>query len=364
MDSYDQPQYKEAMEVQTGDDVESDDPWGMNQTCDSCGSVGNWDSATCVNCVDAEKAERTVGPEQNEQTCPACDGNGGDCQACGGAGSFEAYLNAEADRGMSEGDVVQFKNFGDRVREKLSKSGMSPKDLRKFRRVIDVAGPKIAKKYGWSPEQFADDIMKICYDSDNMNEEMPNFGSKDADGWDSQIAQGITNPGRDVSDEQIPKLESVFSPEEGPDDVGPERIMWSPGEYGADVRKVLKYLNKDEWAGNSVWLKLMQAGPVAAIEVDTEEAIALSNALSQFLQTARYDTKNVNLAEDVIEQIEEKFGEIPAPKGFYEGKEEELKKSSEKEKKEHPWASDKTAKRIAQDHMKLGEVFKIRKVKP
>ena len=111
-------------------------------------------------------------------------------------------------------------------------------------------------------------------------------------------------------------------------------------------------------------MKLNQAGAYAQVEIDDQEAVALSNALTQFLKTMRYDTKNVNLAEDVIEQIEEKFGEMPMPKGFYEGKEEELKKSSEKEKKEHPWASDKVAKRIAQDHMRMGEVFKIRKVKP
>jgi hypothetical protein len=35
-----------------------------------------------------------------------------------------------------------------------------------------------------------------------------------------------------------------------------------------------------------------------------------------------------------------------------------LKKSSEKEKKEHPWASDKVATKIAKDHEKLGEQLK------
>ena len=377
MDSYDQPQYKEAIEVPTGDDAydgggwdydDTSDPFGMNQACNRCGSLGNWDNATCPNC-EPETDAPTVGPEQNEQHCPSCDGNGGECDGCGGAGTFEAYLNAEAGRGM--------------------------------------------------------------------NEEMPNFNGGDAEGWDRQIAQGITNPGRDVSDEKPPQLEAgninqavddwlnsqpqdkdrygptgkppvlqpprkPFDPnqttgtagydftqdnselikmlgltqadegpldvkemfEGGPDEVGGERIVWSPGEYGSDTKKVLKYLDKESWGGNSIWLKLNQSGPHAMIDLEQEEAMALSNALTQFLKTMRYDTKNVNLAEDVIEQIEEKFGELPAPQGFYEGKEETLKKSSEKEQGEHPWASKKVATKIAKDHMKLGEVFRFRKVKP
>lgn len=384
---------KEAMDVPTGDDAydgggwdydDMSDPFGMNQACNRCGSLGNWDNATCPNC-EPEPDVATVGHEQNEQHCPSCDGEGPDkgCDACADYGTFEAYLN------------VQAGGVGENI--------PSP----------DSPGP---------PSGIAM--------FDDINEEMPNFNAGNPEGWDRQIAQGATNTGRDVSDEEIPRLEGAgsidqaiqnymkygetgeppvlqpkypkFDPtrttgtsgydftqdnpeliqqlgispeneldinvremfESGPDEVGGETIVWSPGEYGSDTKKVLKYLDKESWGGNSIWLKLNQSGPHAMIDLEQEEAMALSNALMQFLKTMRYDTKNVNLAEDVIEQIEEKFGELPAPQGFYEGKEETLKKSSEKEQGEHPWASKKVASQIAKDHMKLGEVFRFRKVKP
>ncbi len=49
------------------------------------------------------------------------------------------------------------------------------------------------------------------------------------------------------------------------------------------------------------------------------------------------------------------FDEGVSLREMFEAEDRELKKSSEKEKREHPWASEKQATQIARDHMGLGE---------
>jgi hypothetical protein len=102
----------------------------------------------------------------------------------------------------------------------------------------------------------------------------------------------------------MPNLREMFEASS----TGGQRIVWSPGEYGADVKKVLQYLDKSTWQGNSLWLKLQQAGPGAMVEIDDDEAGVLARALVQFLHVYRYSTDNTNLAEDVMEQLGDIFG--------------------------------------------------------
>lgn len=214
-------------------------------------------------------------------------------------------------------------------------------------------------------------------------------------------------------------------------------VVWSPGEYGADIQRVLKSMHKFD----PLFKKLKDAGAYAQIQLEPAEAQELGTVLNNFLQSRVYSKPDVQFCEDVLEQLQkgrihETFsGKVqdgqgfdvasmerrpaepelsdypddqfnrpaqdgytirPTKRGFFElttpqgnvqvfsdeskaidyrdwhknlnkGLREmfDVEKESKKEKQEHPWASKKTAERIAKDHArkegKLESVFVFKK---
>ena len=227
-----------------------------------------------------------------------------------------------------------------------------------------------------------------AYLEDFYENEMPFGGMDDPQGWDRQIAQGNTSGGSDVSDEDPaafpaprrfdimrgqPKVREMF----GIDEVSTEGdITWNPGEYGADVKRVLKGLVPD----SPLHTRLTKVGAAGQVAISDDEAHALEDALSAFVSSKRYTKPDVEFAEDILQQLCDRGGDDPGEEfaGEYVEQEgvddmkkavrgmkhvvgrmsqsaEKLRKSSEKEKREHPWATDRQADRIARDHAKLGE---------
>ena len=211
---------------------------------------------------------------------------------------------------------------------------------------------------------------------DTFTEEMSWLGGGDAKGWDRQIAMGNTSGGTDVADDSL-ELKEMFGDKS-------IKLMWAPESYGTDGRQLIKAINDGSNAGRGVFLKLGQAGGMALVKLDQEEAQFVLQKCIDFVQTERKFVEDVSLAEDVIEQIEKVYpgdysknvmtgdelgesrsvddmkkmiAQIRDPRGMKDvhARMKSLAKSSEKEKSEHPWATDKQAVQIAKDHEKLGE---------
>jgi hypothetical protein len=142
-----------------------------------------------------------------------------------------------------------------------------------------------------------------------------------------------------------PLAEGVFGPEKE------YKVIVAPGEYGADIRKIGRL-------SPALSQKLQSAGQHGEIELNQLEAEELSQQLSDFLRLRRNHSPNSDFAEDVLQQIARQMYPPSPVEDFREAAEMSptLKKSSEKEKREHPWLSDKEAVRVATDHMKEAAV--------
>ena len=102
----------------------------------------------------------TVGPENNEEVCPICDGGGaatGGCEYCNNTGTFEGYLQTFDEDFPPESDV---------------------------------------------------------FPPGSVDEEAPFAGAKDPEGWDRQVATGTNTRDQGVRDDV--SLKEMFGVEEGP----------------------------------------------------------------------------------------------------------------------------------------------------
>jgi len=104
----------------------------------------------------------TVGPENNEEVCPICNGEGG-CEYCNLTGTFEGYLQT--------------------FDEEFPPENMTEPDSM------------------WNEKEPVD-------------EEAPFAGMKDPEGWDRQVATGTNTRDQGVRDDV--SLKEMFGVEEGP----------------------------------------------------------------------------------------------------------------------------------------------------
>jgi hypothetical protein len=151
------------------------------------------------------------------------------------------------------------------------------------------------------------------------------------------VNQGVTALSPNQGSETSPDASELPGEE-----TGSEGIVWSPGEYGADVEKILSKLH----GLDGLRQKLKDAGAYAEIELDFQESEQLKSAVQEFLADRSYSKPTVQFAEELLSQLN--------PEAMAEGV--DLQKSSEKEKDEHPWMSNAQAYQVAKDH-KMENVF-------
>lgn len=213
-----------------------------------------------------------------------------------------------------------------------------------------------AARRAWEDDAHEEEFVRQYLDElvpwfKNENQ-MPWMGMNDPGGWERQVATGLTNPGQEVSDDELGSTLDFGDEEMEEATMGGEAdvwIAWAPGEYGANPQQLLRKIGLQGPLLDKLW----GAGQYAQVGLSGAEAQELAAALAKAISGKRA-SPDVRLAQDVIGQIE--------GSGMDESKEDELAKSSAKEKEEHPWLSPEEAARVAKDHMKgeakMAEVFR------
>jgi len=194
LDSYDQPQY-ESEEVDAVPD-RNEDPSGwydymankfwqetgfMAPGKDMSMAMGGgydeqhellaakaWKDFLSQHLSEGPEERFTVGPENNEEVCPVCNGNGVDteCFACDGTGTFEGYLN------------------------------------------------KFQQDFPYDADfQLDNDV----YSTEPQNEEAPWMGSNDPEGWERQVSMGTNTRDQGVRDDVSIKEMFAFEVKDVPD---------------------------------------------------------------------------------------------------------------------------------------------------
>jgi hypothetical protein len=157
-----------------------------------------------------------------------------------------------------------------------------------------------------------------------------------------------------------PKVREMFGIDEG-------RIVWAPGDTGADTKRITGFLDKKDPASLAQSLKLQQAGAYGTVEIDEEEATKPRAALTAALESRRLRGADRELAEDVLQQLDlgqelhgDSFGEskeIDAMKQSVRGMKHAVgrmdARAKDRSEKERRGKSDPAAD--TQDRRKLGE---------